>query len=399
MLKRLSKGSILFCLLNPFWGFILACFDLKKWYNGLVFVLFFAFYGYCFSYMDIRNDEYRIMLGFVQMDPNKTFIDVFNDYFAGKIPDLFLWIFRVIIRSFTADAKIFWFAGGLIMGLFCWLSLKRMAVQMQGYAPSRYIVLLMVMIFAMYPVSSLGAFRYSIVLWICIYSMLRYILDRKKIWIVALLFLPLIHYSFWSFFIFVILFRFFKVNKNLLFWIAVAVCIITVFLPAGILQKYTNLINLEEQSQIISHKANSYAGEEIYNRFSKSLTQNLLRVNLIVNRVFLLFFMFYIHRQWDRLSKTAYDEYLYRFVLYILTISYILSLFVAGERFLTISYIFLFYFLARIYLQNRTPVLRQYIIASTVFFSFYIAKMSWDLLISAKPALWYQNVVYLLMTE
>ena len=51
--------AILLFPIFPFLSFLIACTNLKGRANGVVFVLFYALFGFCHTFRDIRSDAFR----------------------------------------------------------------------------------------------------------------------------------------------------------------------------------------------------------------------------------------------------------------------------------------------------------------------------------------------------
>ena len=84
---------LIFYILSPFLTFLYSCFDLRKRTAQIVFVLFFALFGYCHSFEDTRADSYRKAQSFTDYAAHE-YDDIYDNFKAGEQKDIYEDSFR-----------------------------------------------------------------------------------------------------------------------------------------------------------------------------------------------------------------------------------------------------------------------------------------------------------------
>ena len=109
--------SLVFFILAPFLTFIASCTNLERRANQIVFVLFFALFGYCHTFEDTRADSYRKYIKF----NNYTTQDVgsiIGDFTDGDTKDIFEELLFSVTKSLTDNPHILMMLVGLFGGFF-----------------------------------------------------------------------------------------------------------------------------------------------------------------------------------------------------------------------------------------------------------------------------------------
>ena len=110
-------------ILWPFIAFLKSLGNLKSPNNGIVFVLFFALFGYSISFQLTTADSYRIGALFCnyQTSDLKSIISLYRD---GAITDIYRFAIYTLVKPFSNNPKSLFAVFGAIFGIFCYMSLK-----------------------------------------------------------------------------------------------------------------------------------------------------------------------------------------------------------------------------------------------------------------------------------
>ena len=343
--------AILLFPIFPFLSFLIACTNLKGRANGVVFVLFYALFGFCHTFRDIRSDAFRKAEDFAAHFP-ESISDIMQRLSDGDIMDIYESILFSWLKGFTNDPHVMLLFVGLLSGFFILCIIRRVLSDYQGrYNALIYIIVLM-LILLLSPVH-LGGVRNITALSIFAYSAIRFLVDKKNIWLIGILITPLIHFSFILFAIFAVVARFVRVNGRMLVWPIVVVCFASMFIStsswsgvAGILESYLG-------NDSISYRAEMYTDEEVDIIFEQSLTTRVMRVQELLFSLYMIFTLLYFKRNWGKFKEGDYTRRLFDLMAMFLLIGYVLISFsVVGSRYLNFGYILFYMVCLNLYRNN-----------------------------------------------
>ena len=81
-------------------------------------MLFFALFGYCHTFEDMRADSYRKYGSFMHYGTVRGVEDIVDDFRDGEIKDLYEDVLFASLRDLTDDPHIMMMAVGLFGGFF-----------------------------------------------------------------------------------------------------------------------------------------------------------------------------------------------------------------------------------------------------------------------------------------
>ena len=380
MHKDKSLLAIVLFPFLPFLAFLIACTDLRKRGNGVVFVLFYGLFGFCHTFEDVRADSYRKMLDFTNTS-SSSLIEIIRDYIDGDKMDIYQsWLFSWVSKI-TDNPHVMMMFVGLIGGFFSLLLLRRI---MNDYKDSFNIYVCCILIVISLPISpvQMGGIRGFTALAVFSYAALKFIVDQKNIWIIPILCTPLIHFGYFVMVGAAIIIRIIPIKHNLLFWPVILACIASLFLDTSSWSGITGDVDTYIDNDAISYRTNHYADSDTDAEFNKSLTNKILDIQNKVIACFIAILLIYLKRNWHRFKHTTYSTHIYNYMLFFLFIGFtLISFSVVGQRYLYFGTIMICMYLLILYNQNRESRVKRIItmlpivflgnIAWTIYNSYY----------------------------
>lgn len=366
---------LLFFILFPFLAFVYSCTNLRSRINQVIFVMFFGLFGYCHTFADHRADAFRKHEAFLSFDI-RSYSEVLKLFSEGEIKDVFESLLYVFVKSFTDDPHVMMAIVGMIGGFFYMLVVKRfMEDRKEPYSLPIIILLLFVVIESNIVV--MGGIRYFVAFPVFMYSTIRFLIDRKKQWIIGVFLTPLIHFSYIIVVPIVLLVWLIKLPNSILNYLAIAICAMSLFMDTS---SYAGAINTfvemaMEDNEAISDRVESYSEYSTMLHFERSLTTRLIRINNKIGTCFIILFLLFMWRRKHFLNMSDYDKNIYNITLVFLIVSYaLISFSVVGQRFVYISMVLLYFLMLNIYQRNmRDNAIRILIYAMPIVYSLHIA--------------------------
>lgn len=343
--------SILLFPIYPFLSFLVACTNLKEKGNGVVFVLFYALFGYCHTFEDVRADSYRKFVSF-KYHYSESFTEIFQQLLNGEKMDIYETSLFSWLRCWTDSPNIMMAIVGLVAGIFI-LKLIRRFLSDYTMPYNGIVYIIFVMLFILISPVHIGGIRYITALAIFSYSALRFVVDKKNWWIIGILLSPLIHFSFLILVVLALLVRIIRLNWTILFWPTVLMCIVSMFIDTSAWSGTINEIETYIGDNAITNRAEMYADEETEIYFSKSLTTQVMSIQKIVSSVYMLFMLLFLKSNSSKLSGDKYTQYVLYLSLSFLLLGYTLTTFsIVGSRYLKFGLILFYLFILNLFRLN-----------------------------------------------
>lgn len=352
--------AILIFPIAPFFSFLYACANLKNKFNGFVFILFYGLFGFTHTFSDIRADSYRKAWLFSEFNDN-SYSDIWSSYIDGYIMDIYEGLLFVFLKQWTNDPHIMMAVVGAIGGFFIYLVLRRIIKDWSGIK-NACLYILLVFILCKYSPVGMGGIRYFTAFAVFSYATISFLIDNNKKSIIGIVLSPLIHFSF-ILYIFVILFiKYIGFPKKLLFWLVVSACVASTFLSTSSWNNVISQVDIGTVNQSVASRTEHYATDETEAEFQSSLTVQIMKVQNTIVSAYVLIFLFYIKKRWNRLNINSYCNNLYKFLLFFLFFGYVFSSFsVVGQRYLNFAHVLLYFFILNIYVYNRNKEVKLFI--------------------------------------
>ena len=361
------KALLLF-LVNPLIGFINAMKNLDRRWNGLVFILFYALFGYAISFNLTSADSYRIAARFCQQDFD--FRLIWALYREGGITDVYLLFMYGIIQLFTRNPKILYGILGAIMGVFSYLSIKQLYVIWKE-GRDRYFYMLVFFFFLTISFFNVNGIRFwTATSWFSFFA-IRYLYFNKKTALVGVIFTPLFHFGYLigvgGFLAFALLHRIIK-NSSFYYFAMIVTFAISMVVPntmagdimgsmgdseeltssAAINMKSRNYVHSEENAQK-KEEAAQYKERSLYREANSLFTKTFDYVNKI-GMVIMLTVLFRRRRSiiQDKMQSRFFNYVLFSFALGFLACFMIGS----GGRFIRLANMMYVFWLFTVFRSN-----------------------------------------------
>lgn len=159
-------GALLMFILWPFWGFIIACFNFRNTLSKTIIILFFILYGFTIVNDQIGFDLYTNSLAFRKFVslPNSYFFELFTNLFKeDKNLDIFQSLLAFSISRITNNEKVLFAIYSLVFSL---LYIKGLSLLYRGEKNNNLVNIIYLFIISLYPVTSIGNFRFFSAIWI-----------------------------------------------------------------------------------------------------------------------------------------------------------------------------------------------------------------------------------------
>lgn len=349
-------------IISPFLTFLNACFNMRNKSAQIVFVLFFGLFGYCHTFSDMRADSYRKYELFTYYAAD-DYDDIIKDFIAGETRDIYESLLFSTIKIFTDNPHIMMMIVGLIGGFFYLLIMKRFFADLRMKITIPIAILIIFMVIES-NIPAMGGIRNFSALPIYIYSLIRLLIDHKKIWIIGLIAAPLIHIGYIIVSVLAISIWIFKLPNTLLHYLALIACVSSLFLDTASYSGMLNAIMGSVDNEAIENSVSNYTDKDIDSEFNKSLTTRLMRINNQLSACFIALLLIYIRKNRSSLLRTTYIQRLYKILLFFLVVSYaLISFSVVGQRFVHIAMVLLLIFMLNIYQNDNNSAIKRYIYA------------------------------------
>lgn len=399
--------SLILFLINPLIGFFSAIKSLDRRFNGLVFVLFYALFGYAISFNLTTADSYRIAARFCQNDFD--FRLIWALYREGTITDVFLFFIYGIVQPFTRNPKVLYGILGAIMGIFSYLSIKQLYVIWREER-DRFFYMLVFFFFLTVSFFNVNGIRFwTATAWIS-YYIIRYLYFNKKTALVGVILTPLFHYGYIigvvGFLIFVLLHS--LINNSSFYYIFLIISIaISVVVPnnkagdimgsfgdnevltssAAINTKSKYYIHSEENDQS-KEAATQYEGGSLYRQVNYLFT----RTFEYVSKIGMVILLTVLYRRRRTIIQNRVRSRLFNYVLYAHAIGFLAGfMIVSGGRFLRLANMMFVFWLLAVFRQNVVvnPKWRGYVLAQFLINFYAIAFLFFNAPRLVEPLFWF----------
>ncbi len=277
---------LLIFIFFPFLAFLFCLKDLRKRQNALIFIAFYALFGYANHFglatADISRIAYIFQFYDRYFDPN-NFLDPF---LRGYSADVYKNIIMSIVWHFTDNPKVFCAVMALVYGILSYAVYVKV-YELWGRKYDKFFYIYILICLSNISLVHLTGLRFFTGALLYILSVYNFIMGDKK-WIIGIFLAPFCHFALWvALFGFVIylLGRTLLARKHLC-RILVLTCLAFSFVNlGGISKKYLNQMDVENQA--VNIKARAYMKEDEYLRRSSASEQSAYRQ---ANQMFTSFF-------------------------------------------------------------------------------------------------------------
>ena len=393
-LTRHKEMQLLLFIFLPFVAFLRSCFNLRSRVSQLVFVLFFALFGYCHTFSDIRADSYRKYLSFTTYQA-ESIKDITTDFLNGEHKDIYENILFSLLKSVTDNPHIMMMVVGLIGGIFTMLLFKRVFEDRQSSVTIPIAILVMMLFIEANPIL-IGGIRNFTAMSLFMYSLIRLVIDNKRWWIIGILLTPLIHFGWIVASVAAIVVWLVRMPNTLLHYLALIICALSLFLDTSSYSGAFDLMMDSMDNEAIADRVENYGDEQIEDEFNKSLTTRLVRLNNQIGTCFVFILLIFLRRNREKLLESGYLQRIYNLLLWFTIVGYsLISFSVVGQRFVCISQILIYMLLLNLYQSSDSRAVGRFIYALPVVFSIRIlwvlyncyCNVGWEIFVLPTPVL------------
>lgn len=348
--NRLLSGPlnyVLFCVW-PSAALLLAIANYKSKMASNILWFFCAFFGFTFviSSEGIDAAVYRDKFLAACDDPNIEFVSyVLNE----GATDFFVNFLNFTISKFTHEYRVLFLVYGLMFGYFYSRNIS-MLIEQSRLKVNRYSWLPLVLFIFLVPFWNINGIRFYLATHIFLHAVLGYVFYRKKRYLLLLLLVPYVHFSFWIcnaiFALHLVL------GKKSFFYIAFILVSFFIYQPdIGTILQYLPELGGAAQEKVKGYTFHEYVDNLAEVKQNASwflfLRNDLMQYSLLFYAVYLYLF------DYKRVKKSTFEPLLLIGILFV-AIGQFMSALPLVERFLTIGYLFCAAFLF-MYIQTNKP--------------------------------------------
>ncbi len=360
--------ALLLYLVNPFIGFISAIKNLDRRLNGLVFVLFYALFGYAISFNLTTADSYRIAARFCQTDFSYGMI--WQMYKAGSLTDIYLIGVYSIVQLFTRNPKVLYGILGAVMGTFSYLSIKQLFVIWRK-GRNKYFFILVFFFFLTISFFNVNGIRFWTATSFFSYFAIRYLYFGKKRAIIGVLLTPLIHFGFFiavvAILVFSILHKLIK-SHSFYYWTMILAFGVNLLTPQSALddimgaegdaEELTSSIalnrkveNYRRTTENVERKQESIAkkSQSAYRQANRAFTVTFD----YVNKIGMVLMLTVLYRRRNRIIQNKTQSRFFHYVLFSFSLGFMATLLIgSGGRFIRIANMMYVFWLFTVFRYN-----------------------------------------------
>ena len=325
--------AVLF-MLSPFFSFLYSLRRIKTKSSFVVFFLFALFYGLCFTVVADNSElidtsdasKWRFRFENTAFNDFSDYLQFIKEYFlfAGSdIRDLYFGTITYVVHLFSDNYHVFFLVLALV---FSYFQLKSFRFLTHSTVFDNGVVCILICIlFNINNISNIGGMRFWTAAWICMYGLLQYYYNGRKMYFILLLMLPLIHRGFFFIYPILILATFFKSKR--IWTVAYFTSFVFSSFSTYILQDATQYL-----PTFLSYMIEAYTENTIAEQYSfTKLFLTLLSV-IYVNVLFIIIMTVAKKRLPDEMSR------IYQLSLIFITIvNFVLPIPSLGGRFLVLA--------------------------------------------------------------
>jgi len=396
--------NLILYIFFPFFAFLRGLKNFATQQSAIVFVLFCALFGYCFTFELVTADSFRYAYFFYVGDHNML-KDIIENYREGGITDIFRPVTYSITSLFSHNPKVLFAIYGFLFGLFCYLSIRILVKERIG-KNDLYLVILLIIFFSLNSIVNVNGIRFWLATWIFFYFTTQYLIYGKQRAIIGILLSPLIHFAYIVVVGYILLFKvyliFFRRNPLKILFIGFIISFFASFaLPENTIQdtigddavemsalntKYNYYTDMTRKSTSKNNSLYTQANDA-FTKYSRYAAKGMAFLLCII-----------IYRRFGNIKKSKTTITLFALVLALFILSFLSSsLMHSGNRYLMMSWLFLAYLLFRIYNENREKIWKRCVIGSiptvALYYFIFIVFNGYRLV---TPMLWFMNLPYLI---
>lgn len=380
--------ALIYFIFNPVIGLITSLKNMTKLSEGIVFICFYALFGYAFDFSLQTADCFRIARSF-QEYTDQSISEIISLYKNGRVTDIYLYCMFSCIHPITTNPKILYLVFHFIYGFFTYLFIKKFYIINNTNHDKVFYITIFCIIMMHSPVH-LSTTRHYTASAIFIYGIIQYFIYNKKA-ILLIVITPLIHFSFIvsaAAFIVFLLINKFAIPTKLIFYLTVLVFFVSFVNLNNETSTFFSQTEIETDHARINTKINAYENssenqERNYfkdrerlssqgryyeaNKLFSNLTQNISKIG-----AFILLVLLYKDRKILNLNHT--QKRLFKYILLTFLLYYSSSIVMSNTsfRFGELANMILIFYLYHCYALYNFSKLKKYIMCLPFIFIYQI---------------------------
>lgn len=364
--------SFLLFIVNPFLGFLRSMKDLTQKSSAIVFIFFYALFGFAISFTLTSADSYRVGAAFCQYQYSTSEVLLF--FKDGRIPDLYRYLVYSILRPFTDNPKILFLIFGFIYGVFTYFVFRAFYKEWGTNKKNKFFFIIVCCLLSMLAFTNVNGVRFSTATALFIFSFIEAFYYKKRVAYFGVLLAPFVHFSFYFVIITFIVYSIINLLKGrtkISFYMMVACFLASIFVSNNMVEGLLETDEVDTGNLVINDKVNMYSVENAVKSANPNVSESLYRqANKLYNTffgwikrliVFAILCAIYLRRQTIVLTRIMQKFYV--LILVMFALSYITNIFfITVARFHDVATILLLFFLLNLYKINRISFVEKLII-------------------------------------
>lgn len=399
-IDRQKKNKILLLLffIHPFVSFLLSLITLKNRNTFRVIMLFFVLFGYTFIAHNESADSYRYIEDFnrYKYTTTKNYLTDISDYFTfdSSIKDIYDITTYYLVSRITNNYHVLMALWAFVFSFF-FLKAFRFLVFRPEWNNTLLVAIITFLFFFSNPITNINGVRFWTASWIAVFTIFEIVINKNHRYFLLAFITPLVHISFTSFVIVLLLYLFIIKYEKLL----VVVYIISFFVGSISLELFKDYsANLPPIFQnLIWSYTESWMAIERMKGIDQPLYAEIFNKLPMYFMNFLLF-VFIIKSNIVRQKTEAYSVYLFLMV-WMSFVNFTIAIPSFGGRFIALSVPLIMY-LSLLMLKQISVLRYAFFIAPFIYsyaifqwFRFIGTIIDYYLLLSIFPHLIIKNAI------
>lgn len=390
----IATSKFLLFIIWPFGSFLHSLTNLKSKSSFIIIFLFCILFGYTFLAENKYADSYKYIEEFKASNElsASTYFKELHYYFTlnSKTKDIYVLTCNFLISAFTRNYHILMAFYAAVFAFF-YLKSFRFIVKRPEFSMTFACYILAFLFTFSNPIFNINGVRFWTAGWIAVYSLFQIIVNKKINYLILAFFTPIIHISYLSFIIVIIIYLLLKGMENV--WM---IAYLVSFFVTNIALQFIGSLN-DYMPQVIQNMIWSYTEENnLATRIEQ--IQNLPLYAKILNslpNLFLnaLMIVFIFNQKKIRQKIEAFPIYIFLLV-WMTFVNFTYSIPSFGGRYISLAVPFITYLSLLVYKQ--VPIISKIIYLTPLVYSYTIFYWVRNMISISDPFLYLTNLFHLL---
>ena len=332
------RNYVILFILWPFLSFMVAIANFSRKEARIVVYMFIIYFGLTFVNSNTAVDAYRYSLSLKAnaLLPFSEFYNIVGGIYSDTSVDIIEPLISFIVSRFTSDHSLYFGIWTALFGYFYLKSIVHIYDRYELHTGWNTIILMIFFIMTI-PITMVSGVRMWTAAWIFFYGAFRVVTEKNPRFLLITLASSLVHWSFISANI-ILLIYYFVGNRNVIFYPIVVASFILPQLATPLLQMVAFRLGGSLQNRY-----SNYSSEAYINAVNQSAEQSAWFINISGDLVFyyMILAVAFIHLKNKSLIKGEDEKNLYSFLLLFLAfINFGMPIPSFGGRFRVLLFLF-----------------------------------------------------------